>query len=217
MAEHRVKRFRWQIAQFFERNWWRWYLGGKDKTQYLTWKKNYWRGFLAKIALEIPEHQTIADLGCGPAGIFTLLEQNQVVAIDPLIDQYQRDLHQFDPKDYPYTQFLTCKLEDWQPNQTFDTVFCINAINHVEQMAKASQIIRAATKAGGTIIISTDAHRYAFLQRLFSLVPGDILHPHQYTLDGYLAVFAEAGLNTPEVYLIKREGIFDYFALKYRV
>ena len=78
---------RWQIAQWFELRWWRRYLSGKDKERYYSWKKQYWNDLLEQIADVLPykELGSIADLGCGPAGIFIVGPQTPKGGFNSLV------------------------------------------------------------------------------------------------------------------------------------
>src|SRR5579863_2049095 len=143
---------RWKIAQWFELLWWKNYLSGKEKSKYLEWKKNYWKEILNKIssAVKIELSDTVADLGCGPAGIFITLTDYKVTAVDPLMDEYEKQISFFRKEDYPNATFVCCAMEDFgsqgsavlgskvqsteveKSSETgFDVVFCMNAINHV--------------------------------------------------------------------------------------
>ena len=70
---------KWKLAQFFELLWWRKYFLFKTKDSYYTWKKNYWQSLVSSLkTINITDKNTIADLGCGPAGIFILFDKNEV-------------------------------------------------------------------------------------------------------------------------------------------
>lgn len=209
---------RWKIAQFCERMWWRMYLSKRDKNDYLTWKRDYWHRFLEEIKASAKPNSTIADLGCGPAGLFTIFETQNVEAVDPLLSVYQADLQHFKQTDYPSVGFVESTIEDWQPrNNPYHYIYCINAINHVADIDAALSKIKSATSKQTTLVISTDAHRRPWLKEIFRLFPGDILHPHQFTKQGYQDLFTKAGLpKNAEIYLNKREFIFDYLVFVWR-
>jgi len=229
---------RWQIAQWFELRWWRRYLSGKDKVQYYAWKKKYWNDILAQIADVLPykELGSIADLGCGPAGIFIAFtpkppeggfntgpqtpkggfntnSQCRVTALDPLLDTYERTLPFFDKNDFPYTTFINQKLEDFQPSEKFDIAFCMNAINHVADINLAYDRLVNATKNNGYLVVSIDAHNHSFFKKLFRLIPGDILHPHQYDLEEYCDFMTARGCNILKKQLVKREFFFSHYVV----
>ena len=99
-----------------ERRWWQRYLARRDPAAYLRDKRAYWHRTLAELNLRPPPAGTrVLDAGCGPAGIFTILPDQQVTALDPLLPAYARDLPHFDPADYPNVTFVTGTLEDPPP------------------------------------------------------------------------------------------------------
>ena len=56
--------------QFAERWWWKSYLSKKDPIEYRQWKQDY-TNVLQKIGYKKEDfHGRIADIGCGPNGIF---------------------------------------------------------------------------------------------------------------------------------------------------
>lgn len=204
---------RWRIAQFFELRWWQRYLAGKDRQAYLEWKRTYWRRFLEMGDIQIPLGARVLDAGCGPAGIFTILETSVVHALDPLLDQYEAALPHFRRADYPNVQFFNQPLENFFPPENYDLVFCLNAINHVADLGAAFDRLVALTRPGGTLFVSVDAHNFRLLKPIFRLVPGDILHPHQYDLPEYEAMLTQRGLRLERTVLVKKELIFNYFLL----
>lgn len=208
--------WRWRIAQFFEIRWWRRYLSNKEKTAYLDWKRAYWQRFLALAGIEPPPAEAqVLDAGCGPAGIFIVLTTQKVVALDPLLPRYERDLPHFSPADYPNVRFVAQPLENYFPESgaPFDLVFCLNAINHVADLQTAFDRLAALTKPGGTLALSVDAHNFGWLKHIFRLAPGDILHPHQLDLAEYQAALTARGFRVERTVLVKKELIFSYFLL----
>jgi len=204
---------RWQIAQFFEIRWWRYYLSGKEKTAYLDWKKNYWKQFLAQTGVAMLPGEKVLDAGCGPAGIFMILTHQAVDALDPLLEHYRKELPHFRTIDYPHTKFFCEKIEHYYPENQYDTVFCLNAINHVADLPLCLDRLAALTKQDGTLVLSVDVHNSSFLKRVFRLFPGDILHPHQHDLAEYEAMLSERGFYLERKIQIKKEWIFGYWVL----
>lgn len=203
---------RWKVAQAFEIRWWRKYLKGKSKTDYLAWKRQYWTDFLAKCRINIPLSASVMDAGCGPAGIFMVFEQQpKVVALDPLLDRYEADLQHFSRTDYPYVTFAHQQLEDWDATQNFDSVFCLNAINHVANLDRCMDLLCNAAKTD--LIVSIDAHNHQLFKQLFRLAPSDILHPHQYDLKEYQDMLTVRGFEITDTICMKEEFFFDYYVL----
>jgi len=204
---------RWQIAQFFEIRWWRFYLSGKEKTAYLDWKKDYWKQFLAQTGVEPLPGEKILDAGCGPAGIFMVLPRQRVDALDPLLGHYRREIPHFRPADYPHTTFFCEKIERYFPERQYDIVFCLNAINHVADLHRCLDRLALLTKPEGTLVLSVDVHNSNFLKRVFRLFPGDILHPHQHDLAEYEAMLVKRGFYLERKIQIKKELVFGYWVL----
>ena len=210
-----AKGLKWRLAQYVERRWWRNYLKDKNDDRYLTWKKEYWASFFQKVQqhIQLKEGQSVADMGCGPAGIFTFFENQKVLAVDPLLDMYTKDLSVFDQKKYPWVSFQKSTIEDFSTEELFHLVCCLNVINHVNDIQKATDKLFSLTKPGGYCLLSIDAHNHGGLKTLFRLIPGDILHPYQYDLEEYKALMTNAGFQLIDCILIKKSPIFNYFLL----
>jgi 2-polyprenyl-6-hydroxyphenyl methylase/3-demethylubiquinone-9 3-methyltransferase len=204
---------RWKIAQNVELRWWQRYLGRKDKESYLAWKRSYWNGLLERLPLQLAPEDKILDAGCGPAGLFIALEGHEVVGIDPLIDAYAEQVPHFQREDFPHVQFVNQSLEEMDVRDSFDKVFCFNAINHVADLSLSLRNLWAAVKPGGMLILSTDAHRWEFLAPVFRLLPGDILHPQQYTWPEYKRIFQKQGIIPTFEMVYKSDKIFDYWVM----
>lgn len=206
---------KWKIAQTAEVKWWANYLKHKDKAAYYEWKHDYWTNYLSKLKTPLPPKQTrILDAGCGPAGIFTILKDHRVTAVDPLLDQYDERLSQFDKKDYPYVEFINGPLERLPQEQKYDMIFCLNAINHVSNIQSSLSNLFNAAKPGCPLILSTDAHNSGFLKKCFQFLPGDILHPHQYDIDEYKGFVNNAGFQIRSAEKFKTEKIFSYWVIE---
>jgi 2-polyprenyl-6-hydroxyphenyl methylase/3-demethylubiquinone-9 3-methyltransferase len=215
---------RWKIAQSAEIRWWQNYLKKKDPTQYLAWKRQYWRDFLQKIYIDNVLKAGLAlplrclDAGSSLAGIFMILEHQEVTAIDPLMDIYLEKFPQFIKKeDYPNVDFQTLKLEALAEKNAYDIVFCLNVINHVADIKTALSRLWAALRSGGEFILTVDAHNYKAFKYLFRIFQGDILHPHQYDLSEYKNMLLALAPNSEiKSQLIKKEFFFNYYLLHLR-
>mgnify|MGYP006076883839 CR=1 FL=1 len=209
-----MKRIRWKVAQFFERLWWLSYLKKKNKSEYLSWKKNYWLEFLNNFPFKFNTNQIILDVGCGPAGTFILSNFESAkswTAIDPLVLSY-KELEIFNKEDYPKVDFINSNFEEFKADKKFDVVFCINALNHFINIDKNLQKLNSLLNNEATIILSTDTHNYKFLKWILYSLPLDILHPHQYIDKEYEQMFTKANFQVEKKILIKKEFIFSYHA-----
>lgn len=198
---------RWKIAQAAEIRWWQLYLRKKPIDDYLFWKKKYWEKILSKLNLSFNPGEKILDAGCGPTGIFMILDQYQTDALDPLVDDYENKTNHFSRKDYPNVQFFSEPLEGFLPQEKYDKVFCLNAINHVSDLSLCFDKIVDFAKEGATLVVSIDAHNYSFFKKIFQLLPGDILHPHQYDIHEYRKMMTDRGCKF-EQSILTEEGFF---------
>lgn len=213
MPEQPSYSLRWKIAQAAEIRWWKRYLSRRAPERYLADKAAYWRRLIAQTGMRYAPGAELLDAGCGPAGIFMVLEDAQVTAIDPLLEQY-RPLPHFRPEAYPQAHFRALSLEALDYEADFDAVFCLNVINHVADIELSLRKLYHALRPGGRCWLSVDAHRYDGLQLIFHALPGDILHPHQYTLPQYCRLASAAGFRVLKQQRLKRERIFDYYLLE---
>ncbi|HVZ24602.1 MAG TPA: class I SAM-dependent methyltransferase [Sediminibacterium sp.] len=116
-------------------------IGGSDtckkKIPGLTWHGKQFTGSNScRTWLNIIRKQAdyVLDAGCGPAGIFIALKDQQVHAIDPIPDKY-RQLPHFQPAQYPWTRFEQMLMENLHVQDTYDRIYCLNDINQVSDLA----------------------------------------------------------------------------------
>ncbi len=206
------KNNRWRFAQWLERRWWQRYLRHQSAAEYLRAKKLYWQKILSSIGYEPLAGQKVLDAGCGPAGIFIYLHEQQIVtALDPLLAAYEQDLAIFQKAMYPCVQFVVAPMESAQlPSASFQTIYCFNAINHVADWEGALDQLGRWLAPAGDLLLSSDVHRWQLLRWLFRLLPGDALHPQQHSAREYEAALAALGWQIKQRHRLRRTFIFDY-------
>jgi 2-polyprenyl-6-hydroxyphenyl methylase/3-demethylubiquinone-9 3-methyltransferase len=79
------------------------------------------------------------------------------------------------------------------------------------ELEKAIQKLYDITEEGGYCVVSIDSHKYRFLKTIFSMIPGDILHPHQHTKNEYAQLIRKNKFNISKEICLKSELIFDYY------
>lgn len=203
--------WKWAIAQRLELWWWKRYLRGRKPEDYLTWKQAYWQRFLDSLPRPVLQAPTrILDAGCGPAGIFMALPEHEVTAFDPLLDQYRTKLSVFHEDRFPNVHFEVGLLEEGLSGN-WPVVFCVNAINHVRNWAKALDSLSAMVSTGGWLVVTTDVHRRKAVRNLFRLIPGDMLHPQQHCKEEYVAALRKRGFTIISEEVLTPGRIFDYW------
>ena len=205
---------RWKIAQYFEKRWWKNYLGKQEPGGYMLWKTNYWNGLLTQInEWVVPDASgRYLDMGCGPAGIFMVL-LGKVTAVDPLLDSYKKQAFHFKPETFGNVTFMAVRAEDFICDEPFDIVFSMNVINHVTDISQAVTTLYSCCKPGGKLVISVDAHNFSFLRTIFRYLHFDILHPHQLMLTEYKKLLEKEGLVISGDKCLKKGNIFSYHVL----
>lgn len=204
---------KWRIAQRLEIWWWKQYLRNQSKEEYFGWKTEYWNRFIRDYHPQAHQKNglNILDAGCGPAGIFSVLDKHRVMAIDPLLHKYREEIGQFQESDYPWTEFVCSDMESFSHSDTFDIIFSVNAINHVHDLEGALLNLNGLLSASGTLVLTTDCHNTKLLKPLFRAIPGDALHPHQHNRADYEIMIKQAGFNILKTERIKKAPIFDYY------
>lgn len=159
---------------------------------------------------------TALDAGCGPAGIFMNLDHCQTDAVDPLLNEYEQRLKHFDKADYPNVNFHALPLEQFSQPNAYNWIFCMNAINHVADIKLCVANLEQSLKPEGYLVLTVDSHKYNGLKMLFRAIPGDALHPHQFTLGDYLRLTVRHDLVHLGTVLIRSGNIFNHHLLIFR-
>ena len=141
------------------------------------------------------------------------LSHCQVDAVDPLLEKYEAKLAHFSSDHYPSTRFIAQPFEQFSTEKKYEIVFSINAINHVADLEQCLDKLVDLTAKNGILVMSIDAHNYLIFKHLFRLIPGDILHPHQYDLEEYKAMLRSRNMHISQSILLKKEFFFDYHVL----
>jgi SAM-dependent methyltransferase len=113
-------------------------------------------------ALKIPrDHfagKTILDVGCGPYPLSIAFEDCRIICLDPLIRRYEEagfPLAEFTDR----VTFVRAFAEDMPfPSQSFDAVISVNAIDHVDDFARAAQEISRVLKRDGVLRMQVHYH-----------------------------------------------------------
>ena len=204
---------RWKLAQYFERRWWKKYLRNKTVEDYRVWKKDYWNKLLTAGEISMANDCKILDAGCGPAGVFMILEKQKVTAVDPLLNEHEKQLIHFKKSDYKNAEFIQSPIENFKRVNYFDFIFCMNAINHVQDYETAMNNLTESLKPDGIFVMTIDAHNHSFFKHLFKAIPGDILHPHQFDLNEYKLHLMQRGVVIEKEVLLKKEFFFNHYLI----
>lgn len=169
-----------------------------------------------EIRFESFRDQSILDVGCGLTGIVYFINAKRKVGLDPLAYQY-----------YQWNGYWGSHVELIQAigekipliNKSFDTVFCINALDHAYEPSTIILEIRRVLKPGGMFVLHVDLD--SPLRKLHKLVRPRcaILHPCSLSYDwlmdeldkGFdvLKVHRDLEVFRPRLANIKYEAFWD--------
>lgn len=201
---------KWSLAQFLEKKWWTYYLSSKNPDEYLDKKKKYWVKVLQTIEVMVSPEDTVIDLGCGPAGIFTIFDgKNSAVGVDPLMGYYQKEFKNLFNQ-YHHTQFIQSPLETFIPTSESQLVFCLNAINHVQDIDACMMQVKVSGTSNALYIISSDLHRHHWAKKLLQWLPFDMLHPKQMDKRDFEYLIKRHGFAIIRKYTLDSKFLFDY-------
>ena len=97
-------------------------------------------------------------------------------------------------RNHPRFSLRTCHLEECDPAEfasfRFDTVVCVNVLEHIEDDAAALRTFRDMVVPGGRILIFVPA-----VQAAYGPLDAELGHHRRYSSGSLAAVFQEAGLE----------------------
>jgi SAM-dependent methyltransferase len=113
-------------------------------------------------ALKIPRQhfagKKILDLGCGPYPLSIAFTDCEIIALDPLVQQYEAI-------GFPLAEFadrvtFVRGFAEAMPfaSRSFDVVISVNAIDHVDDFAAAAREIGRVLKPGGVLRMQVHYH-----------------------------------------------------------
>ncbi len=148
----RVEQERWQEAQASERSYWEntsWQQTPAEQ------RRSEWSRHLGSLDLTLDEFagQSILDIGCGPAGVVNFVTADRRVGVDPLASTYSQWNGFFgDPVELVDSQAESMPFGD----DSFDTLFCINCIDHTQQPGAILGECARVLKPGGLFVFHVD-------------------------------------------------------------
>jgi SAM-dependent methyltransferase len=103
--------------------------------------------------------KTILDLGCGPYPLSIAFEDCRIIGLDPLVRQYE-------DAGFPLSEFtdritFVCGFAEEMPfpSQSFDALISVNAIDHVDDFARAAREVSRVLKKNGVLRMQVHYHR----------------------------------------------------------
>lgn len=185
MANRKALR-RWRHAQAEELNCWTEIRHKLQSAEYIEKKKEYWRRVLRKAGLSLDKlhEKRILEVGCGPSGIFLLLEpSSNILLLDPLMNDYKR----LAPDLVRSHRSVSEPLESADLCDRFDVVFAVNCIDHCSDIRLFLERLAAVTAARGTVVLAVNTHLREWTEFVWQKAQRfmEPHHPYHFTADGY--------------------------------
>jgi SAM-dependent methyltransferase len=175
---------------------------------YLTWQLDQFRPFLGRRVLEI---------GCGVGGVLAQLGPRECVwgiDVDPEILACARERF----RDRPECRFAVADLGALEPAlvaelaaQRFDTILCINVLEHVQDDLGALRTLERLLVPGGTLALLVPAH--PALYGAYDRVDG---HWRRYDRARLRALLAQTRLRPLRLHYFNAVGAIGWF-VRYRL
>jgi len=100
----------------------------------------------------------ILDIGCGPLPFALAFTDCEIYGIDPLLDMYGRMDFPVDKYSHRLT-YVSCPAENMPfQDDFFDAIISSNAIDHVDDLARAAQEISRVLRPGGIVRFGIEQH-----------------------------------------------------------
>lgn len=186
-AARAVSRNRWQAGIDLERDYWasQPWQGTPER------RRSEWERHLSRIdlALSAFTEQRVLDVGCGPTGVIYFVDAERRVGLDPLADQYEQWNGQWGrPIELIKSGAETMPFAD----ESFDTVFCVNCLDHTRDPAAVISEIARVLTPGGTLVLHVDLD--SPLRKLHKHVRphAGAMHPHSLSLSWLHTHLAES-------------------------
>jgi SAM-dependent methyltransferase len=153
--------------------------------------------------------QEVLEVGAGIGNITQfLLDRRRVVCLEPFepfADYLKQRLAAF-----PSAQVLTRTIQDCPaddlPSGQFDTVLCLNVLEHIEDDDGALVRMRRMLRPGGRAIVLAPA-----MPRLFGQLDREMGHVRRYTRGSLKKAFMQAGLSVQTGRYMNLAGVLGWW------
>ncbi len=165
---------------------------------------NYW--LYDKVRLFIKGD--VCEVGCGTGNITQfLLNRERVVGIEPFIPSLEKARRRF--AKHVNVEFANCRLDDSPnelvPAESFDTVLCMNVLEHIEDDVDSLRRMRRLCRGNGSVVTLVPAHMSVFggLDRAAG-------HFRRYNRRSLGRAFEQAGLIVTHSFYMNALGYFGW-------
>jgi SAM-dependent methyltransferase len=136
----------------------------------------------------------VLEVGCGIGTMSRKLAEvvDLIVGIEPNANCVERVEEAM--RDEPKFSLRPCLLEDCSTDELsshgFDTVYCVNVLEHIEHDVAALRLFRDILAPGGRVLIFVPA-----VQAAYGPLDAELGHHRRYSRESLARAFADAGLG----------------------
>ena len=185
---------RFKLAQAMEQDGWNQLWKNNRARQDMA--KEYWQHYigLLKEKIDLKPSDRVLDIGCGPYGMISYLDQGQRFGLDPLMDFYLANFEM--PKEVHWR--AGCGEDIPYEDSFFDVVITTNTIDHTRNPQKVLSEIHRVLKEQGFLFLTVNTYSRrvkqvkAFVERIGT---GDPCHPHTFIAKEVGHLIERSGFN----------------------
>ena len=146
--------------------------------------------------------ERVLEIGAGIGNLTSNLVPRKVYWASDINPQYARSIEELkQTRPYLHVQYTDASEEQTYPEPQFDTVICLNVVEHLQDDLKALQNIRASLQKDGRaiILVPNGPQLYGSLDRVLG-------HFRRYTKEQLVDVCERAGFRVEKVLKFNRIG-----------
>ncbi len=150
--------------------------------------------------------QRILEIGCGIGNLTYYLQDFGTLACIDISDYYLSHMK----IDYPHLKFYKIDVADENivklRSEDFDTIVCVNVLEHIEDHGKALKNMYDILRPGGRLLLYVPA-----LSLLYGSVDRNLLHYRRYDKIGIQKLLQKVGFSVEKIFFSNFVAIFGWF------
>ncbi len=189
-----VDRSRWQEAQHLEES----QATTDEVRQWVEVRKDTWANFVAYLrrAGYLTNPRRVLDIGGKYTTVFLALREGERYAVDPVyLSMFEQHPFLQDVEELKGVHFLAMPAEEIQEVGSFDTIFCINMLDHMAVPQQLVDTIDALLTPGGNLILVIDCYADRLVREIVRRFDVDVPHPHHFLAEDIRRMFSRLSLR----------------------